>query len=118
MKLKQKILNEVVDRKSIRNFIIAWNIAYPLDKWWRDKYNIAFNSQKHRDSNILDVCIEYEEMLLFKPRSTGDKDKDEFDEMFKTHYVPGHGLVLTKRDNDVFEDDDKMPDWFNDIDKQ
>lgn len=50
----------------IKDFILKWNLNYPVDKWWRDKYKIAFNSESHRVVSFVDMAIEYEEDQLFK----------------------------------------------------
>jgi hypothetical protein len=50
---------------SLKGFIIRWNNDHPLDKKFRDKYKIAFNSIEHRNSNQLDILFEYLEDQLF-----------------------------------------------------
>lgn len=53
-------------RSEIREFIISWNDQFPLDFWYRSRYNIKFNSEEHRKTNLIDVLIEFEEMLIAK----------------------------------------------------
>lgn len=50
---------------SFRGFIVRWNNDNPLDKKFRDKYKIAFNSPQHRESNQLDILLEHIEDQLF-----------------------------------------------------
>lgn len=50
----------------VKEFILQWNVNYPVDKWWRQKYNIPFNSPDHRIVSFIDISIEYEEEQLFK----------------------------------------------------
>lgn len=50
---------------SLKGFIIRWNNDNPLDKKFRDKYKIAFNSTEHRNSNQLDILFEHLEDQLF-----------------------------------------------------
>jgi hypothetical protein len=96
-------------RADLKNFIIAWNTMYPLDKWWRDKYKIPFNSSAHREISMLDICLEYEEDLIFnRPIKT------EQHSIVLKKYTPGQGLTLNPQDNDFF-DDDNIPSWFNKI---
>ena len=50
----------------LKSFIIRWNNDHPLDKGFRDKYKIAFNSPKHRSINQFDILCEYIENALIK----------------------------------------------------
>lgn len=52
--------------ETIRNLVIDWNLRFPTDRIWREKHNIAFMSQQHRDSNFLDQLFELEEDKLFR----------------------------------------------------
>lgn len=52
--------------KDFRSLIIAWNNKFPYDRWWRQKYNVAFNSPQHRSMSQIDIYIEYLEDKLFK----------------------------------------------------
>lgn len=51
--------------EEIKEFVIQWNINYPVDKWWRQKHKIAFNSPDHRVVSFIDMIIEYEEEQMF-----------------------------------------------------
>ena len=53
-------------RIEIRQFAIDWNNKFPLDFWYRRRYNIRFNSKKHRSVNLIDVLIEFEEVLVIQ----------------------------------------------------
>lgn len=64
---------------NIRRFILDWNNRFPVDKWWRDKHEIAFNSTAHRESNFLDQLIEFEEDKMYRE---ANRDYD---------YEPGKG---------------------------
>lgn len=54
-----------MDKNSVRDKVIEWNLNFPIDRWWRKKYNVAFNSSKHREISFLDQLFEYEEDKLF-----------------------------------------------------
>lgn len=49
----------------VRNYVVAWSIRFPVDRWWRKKHGVAFNSLEHRESSFLDQLIEFEEDKLF-----------------------------------------------------
>lgn len=51
--------------EKIQDFIINWNSNFPLDRWWREKYNIPFNSEKHRQMSLIDMRIQFEEDKIF-----------------------------------------------------
>lgn len=49
----------------MENFVVFWNNKYPLDKWFRDKYKFHFNSENHRNSNLLDIYFQFIEEKMF-----------------------------------------------------
>lgn len=53
--------SEEVQRK-----IMEWNVTFPLDKWYREKYSIPLFSEKHLNTNPLDVLFEFLEIKLFQ----------------------------------------------------
>lgn len=55
----------------LKRFILVWNHKYPVDRWWREKHKIAFNSPAHRISNFWDQVIEFREDLLYDSLSKG-----------------------------------------------
>lgn len=52
--------------ESIKKEIISWNNRFPVDKYWRQKHNIAFNSPAHREISFLDQLFEYYEEKIFE----------------------------------------------------
>lgn len=80
-----------MDRNIVREKIIEWNINFPVDRWWRKKHGVAFNSSAHREISFLDQLYEFEEDKLFnemgddsyKPNvgdwlDTGDMTDEQF----------------------------------------
>lgn len=49
-----------------RKFILEWNNSFPLDYWWRKKYNVPFNSPRHRETSQIDIYFEWLEENLFE----------------------------------------------------
>lgn len=82
-----------MDKNSIRDSVVDWNIRFPIDKWWRKKYNISFNSSAHRESNFLDQLFEYEEEKLFNELSSKNEE-----------YVPGIGEWLKCKQPETIEE--------------
>lgn len=88
-----------------RKFITDWNVKYPLDRWWRVKYNIPFNSSNHREVQISDIRIQYEEDRLFNEILSPQEDRK---------YIPGMGDFLIKRESKITNE--QTIDLFNAID--
>lgn len=53
----------------LKTFIINWNNLFPLDRWYREKYKIPFNSKKHLKASQVDILLEYIEEISFKEYS-------------------------------------------------
>lgn len=63
-----------------RNFVIWWNYQYPVDYWWRKKYNIPIGSKKHLDQCIIDMKMEWEEDMLYKElKKINEKNDDDIE---------------------------------------
>lgn len=48
----------------MEQFILEWNASFPLDKWWRQKYNIPLFSSQHLEISQIDILLEYTEHIL------------------------------------------------------
>lgn len=57
-KKRNKLQNE------IENSIITWNKKYPIDCWWRRKYNVPFGSERHRQANFIQMFFDYQEQKM------------------------------------------------------
>lgn len=93
--------------KDIKEFILKWNSDYPIDRYWRKKHNVAFNSEVHRQTTLLDMRIEFEEDQLFN-RPKEDKSK--------MVYSPGTNNYLKKRAKFVKVSEQEAKDIFDSID--
>lgn len=77
---------------------------FPLDRWWRQKHQIAFNSLKHREVSYIDIVLEYIEDSMFKQFNDEYRLQQEKQELFKK------GIVIqqskeeqAKEEDDLFE---------------
>ena len=77
--------------RDVRHSINRWNVLYPLDKWFRDKYKIRYNSQEHREIDIVDIRVVYEEDSMYK------KAISELVNNREKRYIPGKGEWLNKQ---------------------
>lgn len=80
-----------MNRKNIQMFVRSWNVKYPIDKWWRFKYNVPFNSPQHNAMTLMDMRIEYEESLLFEELL---KSQEQDDDLNSVNYNPAVGNWL------------------------
>ncbi len=83
------------DVEDLSNFILKWNIDFPIDRWWRKTHSVSFNSQHHREITFIDMFCEWKEDSLYK--EIGEEDQK---------YIPGKGnfLKLQKREESLPED--------------
>ena len=76
----------------LREFMLEWNQRYPIDKWWREKYNVPFGSKRHRAQSMIDMRLEFEEDLIFAEAEAEQLNKLRA----KSKYVPGEGVWLKR----------------------
>lgn len=76
-------LKEDVSITAVKRFIVWWNTQFPVDYWWRKKYNIPFNSEKHRKLCLIDAYIEYKEEEMIKESIEDYKRKKDDLEDYK-----------------------------------
>lgn len=70
----------------VKDYIFSWNLRFPYDRLWRKKYNFAFNSSDHRESNFLDQLFDIKEDELFEEMVNREK------------YEPNTGNWLRKQE--------------------
>lgn len=76
--------------KDIKLFIISWNNKFVYDRLYRQKYNIAFNSQQHRSLSPLDMFIDIMEDKLIE-KYFKEREKQEL--LLKEYKETGEFLV-------------------------
>ena len=69
----------------LKSEIIKWNNKFPLDRWWRHKYNIPFGSKTHLEISQLDIYFEYLEEKVFEEY----QENLEREEIRKSNYESG-----------------------------
>jgi len=73
--MKVKPMNQKNNIGELRAFVTKWNVDFPIDRWWRLKHNVAFNSSAHREVSFLDMRFEFEEDKLFEDLKASMKIK-------------------------------------------
>lgn len=64
-KCQRSISGKQLSREDIESFVYKWNLNYPIDRWWREKHKIVFNSPEHRVVSFLDMYIEWVEDQIY-----------------------------------------------------
>jgi len=95
----------------LTDFIIKWNNTFILDRWFRKKYNIPFNSKKHRELNPIDIRFEYEEDLFFKEHFYSEKQKEKNYTEYKED-----GKLFDKSKLNVKMSEEEIDDLYDSID--
>lgn len=68
---------------TLNDFIVRWNNNHRYDFWWRQKHNIAFNSEQHRQANPVDIAFEYFENALANKTLEDIRGEEEKDKLLK-----------------------------------
>jgi len=83
-------------KRKIKNEIVRWNNQFPIDYWWRKKYNVSYGSKAHREMNFIDMLIDYEEDKMM--RNLGSEKEEE---EVKGYTVPQKELDADFDDLDI-----------------
>lgn len=81
-------------KEDVKNFILEWNVKFPLDKWWREKHKVAFLSTSHKQASFIHQLLEWEEENLFEELRNPKKE-----------YVPNVGRFLKVKEEVVSNED-------------
>jgi hypothetical protein len=95
--------------EDIRKFALDWNTKYPIDRYWRKKHKVAFNSELHRQTSLLDMRIEFEEDGLFK-------EAERVEEKDKFIYQVGTNNYLKPKAKFAIMSEEETDDLFDQID--
>jgi len=72
-----------VSEKDFDNFVYKWNIENPIDRWYRQKYGIRFNSPEHRVLSFIDMLFEWKEDQLYNSAIQDDNEYKKGDYLRK-----------------------------------
>ena len=75
----------LLKKEDLEDFMYKWNIQFPIDRWYREKYKLRFGSDEHRRVKILDISFEYlEDQAYLKAQK-------------QYEYTPNEGKFLRTR---------------------
>lgn len=83
-------------KHDLEEFILRWNAMYPIDRWWREKHKVAFNSPEHRVVSFLDMYIEWREDKIYNEALTKN--------IKNSTYKPGDWLIEQAEEKSVEEE--------------
>jgi hypothetical protein len=63
--------------------VLRWNARFPLDRWYRKKYNIPFGSEQHRKISQMDIYFDHLEDKMFEQYSEKAKVAVEKEKEFE-----------------------------------
>ena len=92
--------------ENLQELVKKWNLLFPLDRWYRKKYEISFGSPKHRELSFINMYFEYYEFYIYeyKPKlqkeRLKDKINDDFLEIYDGEYIKGKGNFIKRRELD------------------
>lgn len=102
-------------QSNVRKFVEEWNVRYPVDVWWRNKYKIPFGSKLHREANFIDMIIEWEEDKMFNEIATATEkqiDKEDQLDLSDLQKFTKDGRYISKV---VEMSEDEVDDEFNNL---
>jgi len=77
-KRKKKVCREFdvkVSERDFDNFIYKWNVENSIDRWYRQKYGIKFNSPEHRVLSFIDMAFEWREDRVYEKAFDESQEK-------------------------------------------
>lgn len=102
----------------VKEFMLKWNMQYPLDRWWREKHDVAFGSLQHKEASLVNMAFEFEEDKYFKKLQEDNDDDLQFTEEEEKQYnlTPlaknaGKQVKMTKKEIDAEFDNINLDDF-------
>ncbi len=87
----------------LREFLVDFNNTFPLDKEYRKKYNIPFNSTSHRQVCQIDVYMEWLENELYREYEHEIKNAVERKEKYDNGEWLSANETAAKSENKAFD---------------
>jgi len=76
-------------KNEVQGFVEEWLVEYPIDYWWRKKFNVPFGSREHFEQTFINMVVQFEEEKLFKKYQNTE-----------IQYVPGSGEIVNVTDEE------------------
>lgn len=104
-----------------RDFITKWNVKYPFDRVWREKYKIPFLSEQHKQMSLEEIKLDIiEDEIYSRLRKEYLQELQRLEKVDNLHlssseaeYIPNTGNFLRSRGSNMTEEEEE--DLFNKI---
>lgn len=91
---------EKLSRNTVESFLKDWNVKYPYDRLWRNKYKIPFNSKLHLEANQIDIYTDIvEDLLIEKVRLKYIDDLKNKEDYEKTGSLLKENIMSTEEED-------------------
>lgn len=87
----------------IKQLVIDWNNQNPLDRLFRIKNHIVFNSPQHRQTNQLDILFEYIEEKMFEQQQQQITEQAIKDEQYQKGIWLKENKLSNEQQQDLFD---------------
>ena len=84
----------------LRNDLVSWNNLFPLDRLYRQRNNILYNSAAHREVCQIDIYLDWLEAELFKEYEADFIESEKRVDLYKK------GIWLQEREDKDMSDED------------
>jgi len=84
----------------LRNDLVSWNNLFPLDRLYRQRNNILYNSAAHRGLCQIDIYLDWLETELFKEYEADFIESEKRVEQYK------NGIWLHEKEDQEMTDED------------
>ena len=93
-KERQLFREGVLGDISLPEFVVLWSYMFPIDKIYREKHKIPFNSDQHRSLSPIDMMLELAQDIAIQ--NAVDREMMERKDSSLV-YVGGRGKYLKKK---------------------
>lgn len=87
----------------LKDYVYAWNISFPIDRWWREKHKIPFGSDPHRESSFESMIIEYHEDVIYNNLNKVETYKPGSGDIFKAKIKEERSIREEEEYDDIFD---------------
>lgn len=101
--MAEQLIPKRTIKDDVIHFIFRWH-EFPLDYWWRKRYNIPFGSRQHREMNFIDIYVEYQEGLLLK-QTQDEYEQEQSDLEDEAIGLPSANKEIVKPTAQEIDDD-------------
>lgn len=77
-------------------YILEWNSRFPIDLWWRRKYNVPFGSSQHLEMSHWSMFLEFTETQLVEKWKKSSESKELAQDLASLGFTSADGKEVVK----------------------